>query len=179
MKVYTLSELYMCHFILYCQLGPSMWLQVERHSDFTRTGGPDLSVVEKDAGNIRLGSIVDNARICKETDSNFKLHALLRFTQSQSQASFALFRNNCQHFVFAAVSELHAPPDCEFPVWARRLQQTYRNPGGAWKATQGQGLEICLWCTRPTWQDLRNVLPKKIVMSSSFIILNGSYMFRW
>ena len=168
MRVYSLSESYMCHFILYCQLGPSLWLQVERHSDVTRTGGVDLSVVEKEAGNIRLGSSVGDVRICYESPSNFNLRALLNFTQSQSRASFALFRNNCQHFVFTATSQLHRQPTCNFPVWARRLQEAYRNPnlyqnpnlyrnpnlGGAW---QGQGLEIC-GAQDP--HDLRNVLPK-------------------
>jgi len=146
MRVYSLSESYMCHFILYCQLGPSLWLQVERHSDVTRTGGVDLSVVEKEAGNIRLGSSVGDVRICYESPSNFNLRALLNFTQSQSRASFALLRNNCQHFVFTATSQLHRQPTCNFPVWARRLQEAYRNPNlyrnqnlGGDRATQGQG----------------------------------------
>lgn len=133
-RVYSLSELYMTRFRLYCQASPSKWLLLERVEDFTGvTGGvhfkvlrePDCDVgsrIESDA----LGDRIIHTIICDVQDVDFRLQSLLQFRQDQSKKKYRLLSNNCQHFVFNALQHIGAPPTDSFPRWARKLQEEWR-----------------------------------------------------
>ncbi len=117
----------MTHFRLYCQVGPSKWLLVERDKDLKGiTGGVPLDVLREP--NIRLGSRIGKDTIICGVEENvdFQLQDLLQFRQDQSRVAYDLLRNNCQHFVFKALQHMGAPPAHTFPRWARRLQEEWR-----------------------------------------------------
>ena len=133
-RVYSLSELYMTHFRLYCQVSPSKWLRLERVEDFKGvTGGVHFKVLrEPDCGlgsrieSDTFGDRIIHTIICDVKNVDFRIQDLLQFRQDQGRVAYDLLRNNCQHFVFEALQHIGAPPTESFPRWARTLQEKWR-----------------------------------------------------
>ena len=182
-RVYSLSELYMTHFRLYCQVSPSKWLRLERVEDFKGvTGGVHFKVLrEPDCGlgsrieSDTFGDRIIHTIICDVKNVDFRIQDLLQFRQDQGRVAYDLLRNNCQHFVFEALQHIGAPPTESFPplgqnapreveeICSEICSRRHTKSRGWWlRATKGWSL----WCTRPTypslprWPDLPNALQK-------------------
>ena len=133
-RVYSLSELYMTHFRLYCQVSPSKWLRLERVEDFKGvTGGVHFKVLREPDGGLgsriesdTFGDRIIHTIICDVKNVDFRIQDLLQFRQDQGRVAYDLLRNNCQHFVFEALQHIGAPPTESFPRWARTLQEKWR-----------------------------------------------------
>ena len=125
-KVYSLSESYLTHFVIFMQMANGQWRKLERNGRKKMCdGGVRLT---EDPDNLRIGTTLhegttlhDRTMIVAIENIAINLESVKRFQKQQEAKRYNPLATNCQHLAWEFFAEF-APRDVPFAFWARQLQ---------------------------------------------------------
>lgn len=118
-KVYSLSESYLTHFVIFMQMANGQWRKLERNPEKMRDGGVRLTEAPD---NLTIGTTLhDRTMIVAIENIAIDLESVETFQKQQETKRYNPLTTNCQHLAWEFFAEF-APRDVPFAFWARQLQ---------------------------------------------------------